>query len=336
MNEAHHHERTPPVCGIAGFSRATPSSIPDGRALALYLAVAIEPRGDHATGFGWGAADGWPMFWKSAGAASKVAHHADLPTGLRTLIAHTRYATKGSPKDNRNNHPVVAPGLVLVHNGRVDNDDDLIASVGHERKGQVDSEALAALLSLGPGALGADHPSDLLGLVDGVAAIAWLDGDDPDVLHLARLAERPLVIDYTKRRDLLFASTAMALQTAARLAGLTLTDVEHIPEGTYLRVEAGRIMDRRRFAFRRPARAVPADVPRAKTGTEADDDWWPKAKVVARSKSKGKKGKPKVSERARGTVPIVPNLWDWDDDFAQVPRPSRSSQGITDYFDRGR
>lgn len=238
------------MCGIAGFSRKFPSSIADGRKLGRELAYAIESRGQDATGFGWFAGE-TPMYWKAPGSAYTQARLAPLPLHLRTLIVHTRAATLGSPKVNDNNHPVVAPGIVLVHNGMIYNDDDLIDSVGHVRVGEVDSEALAALLSLGARELGAEHPVDLLTEVEGSAAIAWLDSDGPEHLHLARLSERPLAIGYTRRGDLLFASTPVALKRCATFLKVELRSVETIPEGTYLEVTGGKVIDRRRFKVRK-------------------------------------------------------------------------------------
>lgn len=251
------------MCGIAGFSRAAGrSSIPSGTRFALAAALAVESRGRHATGFGWADPDdGWPTYWRSPGRARDVAADAPLPDGLRTLIAHTRYATKGDPKVNANNHPVVGPGTVLVHNGRVDNDDELIALSELRRTGKVDSQALPLLL--GSEVARGVHPVELLELVEGVAAIAWLTADDPFVLHLARLSTRPLWTGQTRRGDLVFSSTDATLRLTAKLTKVGLHDVQPLPEGTYLRVEAGRVVEQRRFAVPEAAPA-PEDVPVAR------------------------------------------------------------------------
>lgn len=237
------------MCGVCAMSRAHPSSIEDARQLARIAALAIEHRGPHATGFAWPNRDGHPYYWKSAGRARDVVKHAPLPTGMTAWIGHTRWATKGSPKVYENNHPVVAPGLALVHNGVLRNDDDLFKALGEvvKRAGEVDSEALAHLLAHGAAVLGASHPTELLELVDGDFAIAWLDADDPGALHLARGQGRPMAIGWTRRGDLLMASTKAALMEIGHLAGLRLERVRNVREGTYLRVVAGRIVEQRRF-----------------------------------------------------------------------------------------
>lgn len=247
------------MCGIFALSRASRSSIPSGRRFAIAGVTAIESRGRHATGFGWADEQGWPWFWKQQGAASVVAKHADLPaSGLRTLVGHTRHATVGSPSNNDNNHPVHADGLVLVHNGRVDNAADLTALSGADPIAEVDSESLALLLAAD---LGADHPVELLELVEGVAAIAWIDGYEPGVLHLARLSTRPLTVGWTRKGDFVASSTRHSLRETARLSGVRIEGVDDIAEGVYLRVEAGVITEYRKFVPRHPKAIVPEDVP---------------------------------------------------------------------------
>lgn len=249
------------MCGITAISRADRSSIPDARSFLRAALVAIEPRGHHATGIAWGDRLGHPWYWKMEGAASDVALLAPLPVGIRVAIGHTRYATKGSPSVEHNNHPIVGDGIALVHNGRVDNDDALIDRAGWERVGEVDSEALVAALAT-PSAFDATHPSEVLAEIEGVAAVAWLDSDTPDVLHLARLAERPLTVGWTRRGDLVASSTPATLAATGRFAGVAIARTVVVPEGTYMAVERGEIVERRRFQVRRPTSPIPADVPR--------------------------------------------------------------------------
>lgn len=261
------------MCGVTAMSRATKgTSILDGRQFLRAALTAIEVRGEHATGAAWGdPKDGHPYYWKEQGRARTVVQQAPFPVGMRTAIGHTRYATKGSPKKDDNNHPVLAPGIVLVHNGRVDNDDAIFGATGIHRQGEVDSEALAALLA-SPEVFGADHPADLLTLVQGVAAVAWLNVGEPDVLHLARLAVRPMTLGWTRRGDLVMSSTPQTLRHTGQLTGVRLERIEQVAEGTYLRVEAGVITERRRFPVERAARFVAEDVP-AKSQVIDGIDW---------------------------------------------------------------
>jgi glucosamine 6-phosphate synthetase-like amidotransferase/phosphosugar isomerase protein len=278
------------MCGISGFCRAQKSSIPHGGKLAIEMALSIEDRGKDATGFAWSEKNDAVNVWysKRPGRAKNVAARLDLPQrGIGTLLAHTRHFTKGSPSNNDNNHPVVADHIVAVHNGRIDNDDELIdlAGLAGKRLGSVDSWAIPALLSK-QAALGVSHPTELLELVEGVAAIAWQEGGDPTTLHLARLSTRPLCVAWTKRGDLLFSSTPRNLTKAMTAAKVGFQDLTVLKEGTYLRVSDGGIQDWTEFKVRHPVRPVQLDIPGMRNTTVKST---PKAKA-GKPKSKPSKG----------------------------------------------
>lgn len=258
------------MCGLAGFCRAETTSIPNGRKFARQLALAIEDRGKHATGFGWNeAGDDTNVYYsKMAGRAVRVADRLPLPPkGIGTLMAHTRHATLGSPQVNDNNHPVVSDHIVAVHNGRVDNHYELIRLAGLEsrRVGIVDSWAIPALLSADLSAT----PKELLGLIEGVAAVAWMDSTENRVLHLARLSTRPLAVAWTKRGDLVFASTPVNLRRASSIADIKLLDITPLKEGTYLRIENGTIAEWDEFEVRHPVVQAPLDMPGLPKATKA-------------------------------------------------------------------
>lgn len=62
------------------------------------------------------------------------------------VLGHTRKPTKGGPEVDANNHPIPTHHLVGIHNGHIDNDDELFDELGFERAGQVDSEIIFRLL----------------------------------------------------------------------------------------------------------------------------------------------------------------------------------------------
>lgn len=240
------------MCGIAGASLNPGEDVPAG-ALATSLLLGIEHRGRHATGTAWTGADGEVWLRKDAIPASRFVLRAHVEDGAAAFIAHTRWATQGSPANNDNNHPIDVAGIVGVHNGCVWNDDDLFAALEPGvRIAQVDSEAIFATL------LHSGLPADAaLEQVRGSAAVAWFDtrpGADTTVLHLARVSASPLVVAETLGGSLLFASTAAALRDAAQETGLDLMAVREVPEGTRLAVRDGQVIERSTFTTqaRRP------------------------------------------------------------------------------------
>lgn len=230
------------MCGIGGFSLTdTNDEAPE---LMRSLALALTARGRHASGYGWlDTNDDWPWHWNAEGDPYDTFEDAPLsPT--HTAIVHTRYATKGDTSDPLNNHPLAQPGVVLVHNGTLTNDDDLFARYPEaDRQGEVDSEAIAAILSADP-----RHPAEVLGQVHGRMAIAWLDTTTGS-LHLARGQGSPLVVAQNTRGDFVFASTSALLHRALRCEPWfgRIEWEQEVPEGCYLRVVRGRVVEWDRF-----------------------------------------------------------------------------------------
>lgn len=236
------------MCGIGGFSLTdTNDEAPE---LMRSMALALVPRGHHASGYGWlDPADDWPWHWNAEGSAYDTFEEAPLQA-THTAVVHTRYATQGDPSDPLNNHPLAQPGIVLVHNGTLSNDDELFDRYPNvERHGEVDSEAIAAILS------GDErHPAKVLGQVRGRMAIAWLDTVTGS-LHLARGQGSPLVVGQNEAGDFVFASTAELLHRALKCERWfgRLVWQQEVPEGCYLRVVRGRVVEWDRFEVKQTA-----------------------------------------------------------------------------------
>lgn len=226
------------MCGIAGVS-LHPNENVNATDLTRALLLGIEERGWHATGVAWADTDGDVWLVKDAVTASEFVKSDHAPADTRTVLAHTRWATKGAVENNANNHPIDVGGIVGIHNGCLSNDDELFAKLGKDKRiAQVDSEAIFAHL-LHSGLSTADALQDLRGS----AAIGWLEVEDGNTLHLARVSSSPLVLAFTDKGSLLFASTAKALTNAAVLTGLTLVgDPVSVPEGTYFQVRDGKVV----------------------------------------------------------------------------------------------
>lgn len=232
------------MCGIAGFS-LNPAEQVNASRLAGALLLGIEERGRHATGIAWANPQNHEVWLqKDAIAATQFVSGLDIHENTRTAIAHTRWATQGSPKNNANNHPIDVNGLVGIHNGCIINDDEIFDAIGKSKRiAQVDSEAIFAnLLHSGK------DTTEALADLEGSAAVAWLETADGRTLHLARVTSSPVVIGLTEKGSLLFASTESALRKAERAADITLTKVFALGEGAYLTIRDGRIIDTEMFS----------------------------------------------------------------------------------------
>jgi glutamine phosphoribosylpyrophosphate amidotransferase len=132
--------------------------------------------------------------------------------------------------------------VVGVHNGRILNDDELLAEyhcARAEPSMTVDSEAVFAV------AAHSGAEAEAFESLYGTMAAAWLDERRPEVLHLARGVSRPLWLGEC-RDGMLFASTDYALEVAERYCGLRLRK-RRVEDGTLLALHHGKIVSRQRF-----------------------------------------------------------------------------------------
>lgn len=222
------------MCGVAGFSLSINSKI-NARALAHHLLTQIESRGQMASGFAYGY-EGKVGYYKDAVAGSNL-RLKGLPRDTKTVIAHTRYATHGSVDDNRNNHPVMSPDnkIALVHNGVIWNHDSIRANaLADFNLPDVDTSVIPAVLQK----FGIEGVSKL----SGDAAVAWLESDEPNVLHLARLESSPMSFTQLVDGSIVFASLAGLLENALDNMGLEYGHIMTMDERDYFQIEFGAIV----------------------------------------------------------------------------------------------
>lgn len=234
------------MCGIAGFCLNPEQHASNPTDLAASLLLDIEHRGYHATGAAWvdknAVKPSFKLLKKNISATKFIPHAGDaLCEGARTAILHTRYATQGSPNNNDNNHPLTRGRVALTHNGHIANDAELFKRLNVHRRAQVDSEAVTALIAFTSENY---HPTEVLGSIEGSAALAWFNFmEGGNSLHLARVNSSPLWVGQTRQGSLLYASTLEAIRNGAWFMFDELEWEYDVKEGEYLRVNNGKIVE---------------------------------------------------------------------------------------------
>lgn len=212
------------MCGIAGIHRLTDRPGKSLNRLADNLLLGIAHRGSDATGYLALSDDG-----------SLTVHKATLPClafihkrpafdkAARTVLLHTRFATRGAADDPANAHPVQAGRIAAVHNGTIYNDQQLFREYGMARTADVDSIVIPALVDR----LGWGQARNALGKLSGGAATAVVNADRPGEMILARVRTYPMHVLVTKD-VLVFASERQAIVLAWKAT------YGHAPRGRWI------------------------------------------------------------------------------------------------------
>ena len=158
---------------------------------------------------------------------------AKNPLPGSTGIAHTRWATHGEPALN-NAHPHTAENVALVHNGIIENYQELrteLESLGYEFDSETDSEVLPKLIShyLSQGYKPLIATKRALSRVRGTYAIGVLFNGKEGQIIAARRGS-PLVVGFNDQSAFI-ASDAVA-------AGVLADEVIYLEEGDLALVEA--------------------------------------------------------------------------------------------------
>lgn len=124
------------MCGIAGVSFAGATQL-DTDKLADIISSGIREnihRGTDASGFfichsgkkpiAYSKRPGHPN--KMLKKLDKALQHLHIDNPIYSIVTHTRAASKATPQDNSNNHPVVCGTWVAVHNGFIANKEALV------------------------------------------------------------------------------------------------------------------------------------------------------------------------------------------------------------------
>lgn len=221
------------------------------------LATACEARGTDATGIAYNAVRALQIY-KRPLPGHRMRFH--LPPEARFLMGHTRMATQGSARINRNNHPfsgwVDGASFALAHNGVLHNDralrrqwklpeptietDSYVAVQMIRQRGKLDFESLRFMAEQVEG-------SFTFTVLDRTDALYIVKGDNPFCLY-----------HYPRKGLYLYASTEVILQQALRRmpGNFGLRQTISVACGEILKIAADGTLSRCEFDdinLRRPA-----------------------------------------------------------------------------------
>jgi glutamine---fructose-6-phosphate transaminase (isomerizing) len=195
------------MCGIVGYIGRQ-----DAASILIEGLHRLEYRGYDSAGVAV-VRNGALRLYKSRGKVRDL--ERVLPENLKGTpgIAHTRWATHGEPSD-RNAHPHTdtANRFAIVHNGIIENSDELRAQLvakGIEFRSDTDSEVLAHLIAAMGGNSLDQAVRAALRLVTGTYGLMVLDAERPEALVVARQGS-PVILGIGER-EMLVASDAAAL-----------------------------------------------------------------------------------------------------------------------------
>jgi glucosamine--fructose-6-phosphate aminotransferase (isomerizing) len=217
------------VCGIVAYIGPR-----DAVPVLLEGLQRLEYRGYDSAGIAVVGRSGDLRVRKVKGRVAQLAD--DLPARFKgsPAIGHTRWATHGEPSDV-NAHPHVSGTVAVVHNGIIENADELrgkLTAEGVELTSETDSEVLAHLIARA-GDSGHDDLEEAvrhaLGSVVGTYGIAVVDTRHPDRIVVARNGS-PVVLGIGEK-EMFIASDLSALVRYTR-------QVVHLDDGELATVRA--------------------------------------------------------------------------------------------------
>jgi glucosamine--fructose-6-phosphate aminotransferase (isomerizing) len=219
------------VCGIVGYIGAQ-----DAAPILLAGLGRLEYRGYDSAGVALVARGGLKLH-KTRGRVADLA--GGLPARFKGApgIGHTRWATHGEPTEaNAHPHTDTAGRIAVVHNGIIENADELRAKLvadGVEFVSQTDTEVVPHLIAaaFAAGAPDLEHAvRQALRSVVGAYGIAVLDAEHPDVIVVARNGS-PVLLGVGER-EMFVASDVAALVGYTR-------QVVYLDDGELATITAG-------------------------------------------------------------------------------------------------
>jgi glutamine---fructose-6-phosphate transaminase (isomerizing) len=164
-------------------------------------------------------------------------------------IGHTRWATHGVPSE-RNAHPHVSGGVSVVHNGIIENHDEVRArlrAMGYEFTSDTDTEVIAHLIHshLSSGQTLFQAVRAAVRELVGAYAIAIISSEDKEKLVVARMGA-PLLLGIGDGENFAASDTSALLQVTRQMIYLEEGDCAEVT------LKSVRIVDARGHVVERP------------------------------------------------------------------------------------
>ncbi len=214
------------MCGIVAYVGAR-DSVP----VLLEGLARLEYRGYDSAGIAVIGRSGDLRVRKAKGRVAELA--ADVPARVKGSpgIGHTRWATHGEPSDE-NAHPHACGPIAIVHNGIIENADELrakLAAAGAQFASETDSELVAHLIAAGPDGDLEEAVRLALRQVVGTYGLAVIDTRSPDRIVVARNGS-PVLLGIGDK-EMFAASDVVALVRYTR-------QVVHLDDGEIATIKA--------------------------------------------------------------------------------------------------
>jgi glucosamine--fructose-6-phosphate aminotransferase (isomerizing) len=148
-------------------------------------------------------------------------------------IAHTRWATHGKPSET-NAHPHVSGGISVVHNGIIENHEEMRAELrraGYHFASETDSEVIAHLVHsyVKQGRALLESVREASSRLEGAYAIAVISEDHPGRLVVARMGA-PLLLGVGENENFAASDTSALLQVTQKVIYLEEGDCAEVTQ----------------------------------------------------------------------------------------------------------
>ncbi len=164
-----------------------------------------------------------------------------------TGIAHTRWATHGEPSEE-NAHPHVSGNIVLVHNGIIENHEELrvkVTELGYKFTSETDTEVVAHLVNdeQKRGGSLCEIVQRVIKQLRGAYGMVIMDSNDPSVLVAARSGS-PLVIGCGVGENFIASDQLALLPVTRRFIYLEEGDVAEVTRRSVTIYANGKVVSR--------------------------------------------------------------------------------------------